>query len=95
VIEIDRLAFDQRCRRDQLIGGAAIESEAALDQAVQLALLALGRLAVERDHMDQKRGGRQLVAVVVEGALAISMGRHNIGNELAQSVEHRFLPVIP
>ena len=69
MIEIDRLALDQRGRGDQLVGGAGIELEAGFDQAVQLALLDRGGLAVERDDVDQQRGRREPVVGLVEGAL--------------------------
>src|SRR5579883_248874 len=92
MIEIDGLALDQSRGLDQLVGSAGIEPESALNQAVQLAPLDFGRLSVKRDHMDQKRGRGQLVAIVVEGAVTVGMGRYDIGNELAQSVQHRVLP---
>src|ERR1700716_3334344 len=38
MIEIDRLALDQGCRRDQLIRSTWIKPEAAFEQAVKLAL---------------------------------------------------------
>src|SRR5258708_36802143 len=47
VIEIDRLALDHRRGRDQLIRGTGIKPEAAVDQAMKLALFGLGRLAVD------------------------------------------------
>ena len=66
MIEVDRLALDQRRGRDQLIGVAAIEPETAFDQAVKLALFGLGGFAVERDDVNQQRGRRQTIAGIVE-----------------------------
>src|SRR5258708_953373 len=91
VIEIDRLAFDPCRRRDQLVRGAGIELEAAFDQAVKLALLDRGRLAVERDDMDQECGCGQTIVGIVEGTIAVRVGRDNVGNELAKSVKHQGL----
>ncbi len=88
MIEIDRLALDLRRRRDQAVRGAGIELEAALDQAVQLALLDLGRLAIERDDVNQQRGRGQTIAGIVERPFLVRAGGDNVGNELAKSVEH-------
>ena len=41
MIEIDRLALDQRRGRDQSIGGTRIKPEAAFDQAMKFALFRL------------------------------------------------------
>ena len=83
MIEIDRLALDQRRGRDQLIGGAGIKPEAAFDQAVKLALFRFGRFAVERDDVNQQRGRRQPISGIVECAMPVRGGRNNVGNELA------------
>ena len=83
MIEIDRLALDQRGGRDQLIRSARIEPEMAFKQAVKLALLDRRWLAVERDDVNQKRRRRQAIAGVVELTIAMRAGRNHIGNELA------------
>ncbi len=91
MIEIDRLALDLGRRGNQPVRGAGIELEAGFDQAVQFALLDFGRLAIERDDVDQKRGRRQTIAGIVERPLLMLAGGDNVGNELAKSVEHRDL----
>jgi hypothetical protein len=83
VIEIDRLALDQRRGRDQLIGGTAIKPEAAFDQAVKLALFNVGRFAVDRNDVNQQRRRRQTIAGVVKCPRLVGGGRNNVGNELA------------
>jgi hypothetical protein len=66
MIEIDRLALDQRRGRDQVIGGARIKPEMAFDQAVKFALFGCRGFTVERDDMNQQRGRRQAIAGIVE-----------------------------
>jgi len=74
MIEIDRLAFDQGRRRNQLIRGAGIELEPALQQAVQLALFDRRRLAVERDDVNQQRVRRQPIAGIVKRPALVRVG---------------------
>ena len=83
MIEIDRLALDQRGRRDQLIGGARIKREVAFQQTVKLALLHVGWFAVDRDDVDQKRRRREAKARIVKTPIAMRGRRNNFGNELA------------
>ena len=91
MIEIDRVTFDPRRRMDQSVCGAGIELKPGFDQAVQLALLDRGGLAVERDDMNQQRRRRQTISGIVERAILIRTGGDNVGNELAKSVEHQHL----
>src|SRR5438046_8121521 len=92
VIEIDRLALDQRRGRNQLIRGTGIKPEAAFDQAMKLALFGIRRLAVDRNDVNQQRRRRQTIAGIVKCPMLVRDGRNNVGNELAQSVQHYFLP---
>ena len=48
------------------------------------------RFAVERDDMNQQRGRGETIVGLVERAV-LRIGRDDIGNELAKSVEHRGL----
>ncbi|MHC2497663.1 hypothetical protein ACVI8K_004579 [Bradyrhizobium barranii subsp. barranii] len=91
VIEVDGLALDLGGVRNQAVGGTAIQPEVTFDQAVQLALLGRRRLTVQRDHVNQQRGGRKPVIAIAECAIP-GMRGHNVGDELAQAVEHRILP---
>src|SRR5271169_1773368 len=81
MIEIDRLALDQHCRRDQLIRRSGIKPKAAFDQAMKLALLDFGWLAVEGNHMNQQSRCGQTVSVVVKPIMW--GGRNDVGDELA------------
>ncbi len=83
MIEIDRLALDQRRRGDQLIRGAGVKPEAALEQAMKFALFNIGGFAVERNDVHQQRRRRQAIAGIVKYAVLLRGGRNNIGNELA------------
>ena len=83
MIEIDRLALDQRRGRDQLIRGTGIKPEAAFDQAMQLALFSLGWFAVDRNDVNQQRRRRQTIAGIVKCPMLVRGGRNNVGNELA------------
>ncbi len=42
--------------------------------------------------MNQQRRCRQPIAGIVELTIVMRMGRHNVGNELAQSVKHDVPP---
>ena len=88
-IKIDRVALGASCRRNQLVGHAAIELEAGFDQAVQLAFLDGRRLAVERDDVDQQRGCSEAIIGLVKGP-RLRVRRNDIGDELAKSVQHPF-----
>src|SRR5581483_4055280 len=89
--EVDRLTLNLGGIRDQPVRGATVQLEMPFDQTVQLALLGLRRLAVQRNHMDQQRGRRQPVVAVAEGAV-LGLGGNNVGDELTQAVEHKVLP---
>jgi hypothetical protein len=88
MIEVDSLAFHEGGGGDQLVGSARVELEPALQQAVQLALFHFRRRAIERDDMDQQGRRRQPIVGIVEGT-GFTGGRNQIGNELAQSIQHR------
>jgi hypothetical protein len=45
MVEIDGLALDEGCGRDQFVGRPPIEPETAFDQAVKLALFGIGGFA--------------------------------------------------
>src|SRR6266568_1673604 len=78
VIEVDRLALDQRRGRDQLIRGTGIKPEAGFDQAMKLALFSLGRLAVDRNDVNQQRRRRQTIAGIVKCPMLLRGGRDNV-----------------
>ena len=77
MIEIDRLAFSPRRRRDQMIRRTVIELEAAFDQTVQFAFLDRARLAIERDDVNQQRGRRQQIPGIVKREIRIRTGRND------------------
>src|SRR3984893_16219553 len=83
MIEIDRLTLDQHRGGDQLICRAGIKPETGLEQTVKFALFNFGRLAVERDHVNQQGRCRQTISGIVKGPILVRRGRHNVGNELA------------
>src|SRR6266404_2360852 len=90
MIEIDGFALGPRRRRDQPVGGAGIEPKTAFEQAMKLALFQVGRLAVERNDVNQKRRRRQAIAGIVKGLILMRGGGNNVGDELAESVQHYF-----
>src|SRR3954469_9112472 len=66
MIEIDRLALNQSCGRDQPIRRSPIKPETAFDQSMKLAPFVLRRFTIDRNDVDQKRGGCQPISVVIE-----------------------------
>src|SRR5882672_11075406 len=83
MIEIDRLALDPRRGGYQLIRGTGIEPETGFKQPMQLPLFNVGWFAVERNDVNQQRGGRQTIPGIVKCPILMRAGRNNVGNELA------------
>src|SRR5262249_10228958 len=87
MIEVDGFMLGGRSGFDQLVGCGVIEIEALLEQIMQH--LAFGRryVAVDCGGMNEQRGSRQAVVIVIETAWVL-IAAGELGNKILERFEH-------
>ena len=87
MIEIDRLVLRLGRLGDQLVGRRLVEAELPLDDGVQLVALDIGDVAVDGGGMNEQRGRREAVVVMIEVDRMLAAFRY-LGQKLAKAIEH-------
>src|SRR5262249_57108791 len=87
MIEIDRLVLGLGRLGHQLVRRRLVEAELLLDDGVQLLMLDVGNVAVDGGGVDEQRGRRQAIVVVLEADRMLAAFRR-LGQKFAKAIEH-------